>query len=114
MLYYVFSGRDIQLLTVLEQMRAQMNRIEAKVNRIALDRTDTPAPHPDNVRLPLANTQDVDNLEAALGQCRRTILGMYVPKNAVQRGLAFHAMTWKLRTGVVLCHVLSLTMIECL
>ena len=76
MLYYVFSGRVIQLLTVLEQMRAQMNRIEAKVNR--------------------------------------TILGMYVPKNAVQRGLAFHAMTWKLRTGVVLCHVLSLTMLECL
>ena len=77
MLYYVFSGRVIQLLTVLEQMRAQMNRIEAKVNRIALDRTDTPAPVPDNVQLPLANTQDVDNLEAALKE----------PGNAVEQSL---------------------------
>ena len=66
MLYYVFSGRVIQLLTVLEQMRAQMNRIEAKVNRIALDRTDTPA-----------NTQDVDNLEATLKE----------PGNAVEQSL---------------------------
>ena len=79
MLYYVFSGRVIQLLTVLEQMRAQMNRIEAKVNRhrIALDRTDTPAPLPDNVQLPLANTQDVDNLEATLKE----------PGNAVEQSL---------------------------
>ena len=77
MLYYVFSGRDIQLLTVLEQMRAQMNRIEAKVNRIALDRMDDPAPLPDNVQLPLANTQDVDNLEAALKE----------PGNAVEQSL---------------------------
>ena len=77
MLYYVFSGRVIQLLTVLEQMRAQMNRIEAKVNRIALDRTDTHAPLPDNVQLPLANTQDVDNLEATLKE----------PGNAVEQSL---------------------------
>ena len=77
MLYYVFSGRDIQLLMVLEQMRAQMNRIEAKVNHMALDRTDTLAPLPDNVQLPLANTQDVDNLEAALKE----------PGNAVEQSL---------------------------
>ena len=68
MLYYVFSGRVIQLLTVLEQMRAQMNRIEAKVNR---------TPLPDNVQLPLANTQDVDNLEATLKE----------PGNAVEQSL---------------------------
>ena len=108
MLYYVFSGRVIQLLTVLEQMRAQMNRIEAKMNRIALDRTDTPAPGQH------AGRGQLGGRAQGTGQCRRTILGMYVPKNAVQRGLAFHAMTWKLRTGVVLCHVLSLTMLECL
>ena len=76
-MYYVFSGRDIQILTVLEQMRAQMNRIEAKVNRIALDRTDNPAPLPDNVQLPLANMQDVDNIEAALKE----------PGNAVENSL---------------------------
>ena len=77
MLYYVFSGRDIQLLTVLEQMRAQMCRIEAKVNRMALDRIDAPAPLADNVQLPLANMQDVDNLEAALKE----------PGNAVENSL---------------------------
>ena len=43
-----------------------MCRIEAKVNRMALDRIDAPAPLADNVELPLANMQDVDNLEAAL------------------------------------------------
>ena len=44
---------------------------------MALDRTDTPAPLPDNVQLPLANTQDVDNLEAALKE----------PGNAVEQSL---------------------------
>ena len=38
----------------------------------------------------------------------------HFPKNAVLRVLTFHAMTRKLRNGVVLCHVLSLTMLECL
>ena len=54
-----------------------MNRLEANVNRIALGRTDTPAPLPDNVQLPLANTQDVDNLEAALKE----------PGNSVEQSL---------------------------
>ena len=41
------------------------------------------------------------------GQCRRKFLGMLIenlPKNTVQLGLAFHAMTWKLRTGLVWYH----------
>ena len=54
-----------------------MCRIEAKVNQMALDRLDNPAPLPDNVQLPLANMQDVDNLEAALKE----------PGNAVENSL---------------------------
>lgn len=41
------------------------------------------------------------------GQCSRKLLGMLI-----ERGLAFHAVTWRQRTGVVLCHVLSLSMLE--
>ena len=58
-------------------MRAHMCRIEAKVNRMVLDRIDDQAPLPDNVQLPLANMQDVDNIEAALKE----------PGNAVENSL---------------------------
>ena len=77
MSYYVFSGRDIHVLTILEQLKSQMCRIEAKINRMAVDRMDAPAPLPDNVELPVENMQQVDNLEAALKE----------PGNAVENSL---------------------------
>ena len=71
-------------MSVLEQTRAQLCRIEAKVNHMALDMMDDPAPLPDNVQLPLANMQDVDNLEAALKEpgnaVEQSLVCNYVPK----------------------------------
>ena len=52
-----------------------MCRIEAKVTPMTLDMMDAPAPLPYNVELPMANMQDMDNLEAAFKE----------PGNAVEK-----------------------------